>query len=82
MHVCLSTQCTRVTSRGDSNLRQGFDIFGGCGVCIFCACDALQEERAPMEQVVNTTFPVLLPMLQQLLAAPATSGTQASASQA
>lgn len=29
-----------------------------------------------MEPVVNTTFPVLLPMLQQLLAAPANSGDQ------
>jgi len=29
-----------------------------------------------MEPVVNATFPVLLPMLQQLLAAPASSGSQ------
>lgn len=29
-----------------------------------------------MEPVVNATFPLLLPMLQQLLAAPATSGNQ------
>ena len=36
----------------------------------------LQEDREPMEPVVNTTFPVLLPMLQQLLAAPANSGNQ------
>jgi hypothetical protein len=36
----------------------------------------VQEERLPMEPVVNTTFPVLLPMLQQLLAAPANSGDQ------
>lgn len=32
-----------------------------------------------MEPVVATTFPVLLPMLQQLLAAPANSGNQVSA---
>jgi hypothetical protein len=31
-----------------------------------------------MEPVVNTTFPVLLPMLQQLLVAPANSGNQVS----
>lgn len=31
-----------------------------------------------MEPVVNGTFPVLLPMLQQLLAAPANSGNQVS----
>jgi hypothetical protein len=37
---------------------------------------AVQEERLPMEPVVNTTFPVLLPMLQQLLAAPANSSDQ------
>jgi hypothetical protein len=36
----------------------------------------LQEDRLPMEPVVSASFPVLLPMLQQLLAAPANSGSQ------
>lgn len=39
-------------------------------------CAGMQEERLPMEPVVNASFPVLLPMLQQLLAAPVNSGSQ------